>query len=152
MRVCEIASAEEQIELWKLVTNSVWQALARQQRAEQQRRAQAAARKPVAAKKLPAPKVGVPKAPPRTAPSAAPKSAAKPPVLPATLQQQPLTSLNTQQQPAPSQSIPPYSVKNARKVGKQATPNSPEDTGDRHSKNTFFEGSLSPACRRKRHQ
>ena len=44
MRLLEIASAEEQIELWKLVSNSVWQALQlqKQQQAQQQRQAQAA--------------------------------------------------------------------------------------------------------------
>ncbi len=40
MRINEITSAEEQIELWKLVSNSVWQSLQQQQ--EQQRRAQVA--------------------------------------------------------------------------------------------------------------
>jgi len=38
VRINEITSAEEQIELWKLVSNSVWQSLQQQQ--EQQRRAQ----------------------------------------------------------------------------------------------------------------
>ena len=44
MRLLEIASAEEQIELWKLVSNSVWQALQvqKQQQVQQQRQAQAA--------------------------------------------------------------------------------------------------------------
>ena len=39
MRINEIASAEEQIELWKLISNSVWQSLQQQQRVEQQRKA-----------------------------------------------------------------------------------------------------------------
>jgi hypothetical protein len=38
VRINEITSAEEQIELWKLVSNSVWQSLQQQQ--EQQRHAQ----------------------------------------------------------------------------------------------------------------
>lgn len=46
MRIFEIASAQEQIELWKLVSNSVWQSLEQQERDEQQRAAaEAAARK-----------------------------------------------------------------------------------------------------------
>ena len=43
MRINEIASAEEQIELWKLVSNSVWQSLQQQERDEQQRKTAAAA-------------------------------------------------------------------------------------------------------------
>ena len=43
MRINEIASAEEQIELWKLISNSVWQSLQQQEREEQQRKAAAAA-------------------------------------------------------------------------------------------------------------
>lgn len=46
MRIFEIASAEEQIELWKLISNSVWQSLQQQQRAEQQRKAADLKRKP----------------------------------------------------------------------------------------------------------
>jgi hypothetical protein len=44
MRLLEIANAEEQIELWKLVSNSVWQALQlqKQQQVQQQRQAQTA--------------------------------------------------------------------------------------------------------------
>jgi hypothetical protein len=43
VRINEIASAEEQIELWKLVSNSVWQSLQQQQKLQQQRDAAAAA-------------------------------------------------------------------------------------------------------------
>lgn len=50
MRIFEIASAEEQIELWKLVSNSVWQSLDVLQRSEQQRKASEAAKAKAPAK------------------------------------------------------------------------------------------------------
>jgi hypothetical protein len=60
VRINEITSAEEQIELWKLVSNSVWQSLQQQQ--EQQRRAQVAStsrakRKPKTTVGMPIPKL-----------------------------------------------------------------------------------------------
>jgi hypothetical protein len=45
VRINEIASAEEQIELWKLVSNSVWQSLQQQQQQEKNQKAQAEAKK-----------------------------------------------------------------------------------------------------------
>ena len=66
MRLFEIASAEEQIELWKLVSTSVWQSLQVLQKQQQEAAAQAAARaksapaKRGAAKKLKLPAVPVP--------------------------------------------------------------------------------------------
>ena len=65
MRLFEIASAEEQIELWKLVSTSVWQSLQVLQKQQQEAAAQAAARaksapaKRGAAKKLKLPAVPV---------------------------------------------------------------------------------------------
>lgn len=56
MRINEITSAEEQIELWKLVSNSVWQSLQQQQ--EQQRRAQVASGP--RAERMPKTTVGMP--------------------------------------------------------------------------------------------
>jgi hypothetical protein len=50
VRINEIASAEEQIELWKLVSNSVWQSLQQQERAEQQRKAVTKAKRKVVPK------------------------------------------------------------------------------------------------------
>jgi hypothetical protein len=66
VRLFEIASAEEQIELWKLVSASVWQSLQVLQKQQQEAAAQAAARaksapaKRGAAKKLKLPAVPVP--------------------------------------------------------------------------------------------
>ena len=45
MRLNEIASAEEQLELWKLISSSVWQSLQQQQSDEQKRRTAAALKK-----------------------------------------------------------------------------------------------------------
>ena len=77
MRIDEIASAEDQIALFKLITDKVWQALGDQQRAE----AEARAAQPLKAKlKLNSPKKPkppaarpVPKQTIKTAPSAKPK-------------------------------------------------------------------------------
>lgn len=66
MRLFEIASAEEQIELWKLISTSVWQSLQVLEKQQQEAAAQAAARaksapaKRGAAKKLKLPAVPVP--------------------------------------------------------------------------------------------
>ena len=64
MRIDEFASAEEQLALWKLVSDNVWAAIAMQ--AEQERRAKAekAARsKPKRGKRKSAPRAGKPAAP-----------------------------------------------------------------------------------------
>jgi len=45
VRISEIASAEEQIELWKLISTSVWQSLQKQQQAELTRKSQAQVKK-----------------------------------------------------------------------------------------------------------
>jgi len=66
VRLFEIASAEEQIELWKLISTSVWQSLQVLEKQQQEAAAQAAARaksapaKRGAAKKLKLPAVPVP--------------------------------------------------------------------------------------------
>jgi len=66
VRLFEIASAEEQIELWKLISTSVWQSLQVLEKQQQEAAAQAAARakstpaKHGAAKKLKLPAVPVP--------------------------------------------------------------------------------------------
>lgn len=64
MRIVEFASAEEQIALWKLISDSVWQALSAQQRQEAERKQAQKLRKPKAAgarkKALAMPPVPVP--------------------------------------------------------------------------------------------
>ena len=66
MRLFEIASAEEQIELWKLISTSVWQSLQVLEKQQREAAAQAAARaksapaKRGAAKKLKLPAVPIP--------------------------------------------------------------------------------------------
>lgn len=153
MRINEIASAEEQIELWKLVSNSVWQSLQQQEREEQQRKAAAAAARKNAPKgkrgrrsagsisllpKVPAPK---PPSPPQqptpnkmagTAPqpNAAHPTASKP-LAPASAQP------NAPQLPASLPANPLYSVKTAGFQPKYGQKKSDDETDDRHSKNTF---------------
>jgi hypothetical protein len=152
VRINEIASAEEQIELWKLVSNSVWQSLQQQEREEQQRKAAAAAARKNAPKgkrgrrsagsipslpKVPAPK---PPAPPQqpthnkmagTAPQAnALQPAASKPLTPASAQP------NAPQQPASLPTNPLNSVKTAGFQPKYGHKKSDDETDDRHSKNT----------------
>lgn len=77
MRICEIASAEDQIALFKLITDKVWQALGDQQRADAEaKEAQPlkAKLKPLTAKKLkPSVARTVPKPTIKAAPPAKPK-------------------------------------------------------------------------------
>ena len=55
MRLVEFASAEEQIALWKLISDSVWQSLSAQQRQEAEHKQAQKLRKPKsAARKKPA--------------------------------------------------------------------------------------------------
>jgi hypothetical protein len=74
VRLFEIASAEEQIELWKLISTSVWQSLQVLEKQQQEAAAQAAARaksapaKRGAAKKLKLPAVPVPNTQQKQAP------------------------------------------------------------------------------------
>jgi hypothetical protein len=58
MRIVEIASAEEQLALWKLISDNVWTTISQQARTEAQQKAAAAATsrlKPKKAKKLKTP-------------------------------------------------------------------------------------------------
>jgi len=58
MRIVEIASAEEQLALWKLISDNVWTTISQQARTEAQQKAAAAAKsrlKPKKAKKLKTP-------------------------------------------------------------------------------------------------
>ena len=155
MRLVEIASAEEQIELWKLVSNSVWQSLQQQQQEEQKRRAEAAA------KKRAIPKGGKASARVGKAPIA------MPPPMPISNQPPPAkqTGPQTTDRSTPQSSVNEplasgalstgYEQPNAKKLPASALPNplktvgntesqrlyvkkkSDEETDDRHSKNTL---------------
>lgn len=153
MRINEIASAEEQIELWKLISNSVWQSLQQQEREEQQRNAAAAAARKNAPKgkrgrrsvgsipslpKVPAPKPPTPPQQPTpnkmagTAPQPnAPQPAAPKPLTPAS------ALPNAQRLPASLPANTQKSVKTAGFQPKYGQKKSDDDTDDRHSKNTF---------------
>ena len=107
MRLMEIASAEEQMALWKLVNDNVWAAIKQQARDEAERKAAAQRNaklkggKPKA--KGAAPSLRIPPTPP-------PKKAAPPPTLQQKTavgaQQQPTRSANPQQHaPQPIQPI-----------------------------------------------
>ena len=149
MRIFEIAGAKEQIELWKLVSNSVWQSLEVQQRSEQQRKAAEAAKaKPKASAKgkriraaLPAPKPPAPVLPttPQQLPAIGTASKAPPTTVSTKGGTQAAASAqpNTQQQQVGALSNP---LKRATTAGNR--PNlsgekSDEKTDDRHSANAF---------------
>ena len=149
MRIFEIASAEEQIELWKLVSNSMWQAMEQQRREEQQRKAAAAAKKRTAPKggkrggSVPA--IPSPILPP--APNKPPTKQAHPnakQTLPQPVKPVPFTTLpaasalpNALQQPASVQSKPLNSVAITDKPLANGDKKSAAETHDWHSKNTF---------------
>ena len=70
MRINEITSAEDQLELWKLISNSVWQTIQQQQQEEQKRKAQAQAqlkRKPLPKAKRTTQKIQLPPLPAKSA-------------------------------------------------------------------------------------
>jgi hypothetical protein len=77
MRICEIASAEDQIALFKLITDKVWQALGDQQRADAEAKVtpplKAKLKTPTAKKLKPSAARPVPKSTVKAAPSAKPK-------------------------------------------------------------------------------
>jgi hypothetical protein len=146
VHINEIASAEEQVELWKLVSSSVWQSLQQQQREEQRLKAEAAAKKGAAPKG----RKGVRSAPriPNPTPNKPPTKTAHPnakqtlppaikPVPSATLPTAPAQP-NALQQSASALPKPPYSVKSAGKWDKYALQKTDDETDDRHSKNTFL--------------
>ena len=56
MRIFEIASAEEQLALWKLISDNVWSTISHQARTEAQQRAAAAAKSRLKPKKAKKPK------------------------------------------------------------------------------------------------
>ncbi len=51
MRIFEIASAEDQLALWKLISDNVWTTISQQARTEAQQKAAAAARSRIKPKK-----------------------------------------------------------------------------------------------------
>ncbi len=66
MRINEITSAEDQLELWRLISNTVWQSIQQQQQEEQTRKAQAQAqakRKPPSKAKRTTQKIQLPPQP-----------------------------------------------------------------------------------------
>ncbi len=151
MRINEIASAEEQIELWRLVSNSVWQSLQQQEREEQQRKAAATAARKNAPKgkrgrrsaipsqpKVPAPKPPTPpKQPTRNKMAVTARqpnavlSAVPKPFVAASAQS------NAQQLPPslPADSL--YNTDTAVFQPNYIQKKSDGDTDDRHNKNTF---------------
>ena len=149
MRIFEIASAEEQIELWKLVSNSMWQAMEQQRREEQQRKATAAAKKRVAPKG--GKRVGsapvIPNPIPMPTLSKPPTKQAHPnakQTLPPAITPVPSTTLpaasalpNALQQPASVQSKPLKSAASKDKLPVNVPSKSDEEMDDWHSKNTL---------------
>ena len=139
MRINEIASAEEQIELWKLVSNSVWQSLQQQEREEQQRAAaEAAARKrqPKAkGRARSAAPAYTPPPPPPNKPTEQPASAEQPSA--SNTQSAARALSNAEQQTAGWQSDTQKNIKNAGSQPMYAQQKSDDETDDRHSKNTF---------------
>jgi hypothetical protein len=101
VRIYEIASAEEQIELWKLISSSVWASLQQQEREEKQQRAVVAAQPKVKPKKRAGRRAGsmpsIPKVP-------TPKPLPKP--------QQPTPNKVAGRSPQPNaqQSVPPSTL------------------------------------------
>ncbi len=149
MRIFEIASAEEQIELWKLVSNSMWQAMEQQRREEQQRKAAAAAKKRLAPKggKRVGSTPSIPNPIPMPTPSKPQSKQAHPnakqtlpqPVKPVPSATLPAASAlpNALQQPASLQSKPLNSVAITDKSPANVPSKSDEEMDDWHSKNTF---------------
>lgn len=139
MRIFEIASAEEQIELWKLVSNSVWQSLQQQEREEQKRRAAAEA---AARKKQPKGKGRVKSVAPAYSPP--PPLPNKPAQQPASVKE-PLASntqtaarplSNAEQQSAGLSANTQNGVKNSVSKPAYALKKNDADTDERYSKNT----------------
>ena len=123
MRFNEIASAEEQVELWKLISTSVWQSLQQQQRDEQKRRTAAAL------KKKPTPK---PKRKGRARPSAPPLGKPLTPKPPPQFQRPPPAALANANSQAP-RGLPTAA---ASPTQAPAQPTSPQLTNQQQPKPT----------------
>lgn len=149
MRIFEIASAQEQIELWKLVSNSMWQAMEQQRREEQQRTAAAAAKKRAAPKggkrvgsasAIPSPIL--PPAPNKPSTKQARPNAKQ--TLPPAIKPVPSATLpaasalpNALQQSTSAQSKPLKSAASKDKLPANVQSKSDEEMDDWHSKNTL---------------
>jgi hypothetical protein len=144
VRLLEIASAEEQIELWKLVSNSVWQSLQLQQQTQQKRDAAATAARKSAPKAkrrvrganpMPSlPKVPTPK--PATPP---PRIKATPMAYPNAKTEVPPTNISAPSTVPTSSTGMPDLQKSAKTGGlsrNMQRNKSLNRTDDRHSKNT----------------
>lgn len=99
MRLNEFATAEQQLELWRLITQSVWSVLNQKQQNAAQKKQQRTS-KPVSrtygtVKKVPAVKV---------------KPASKPPQNPAQIKTQTTAKLSSLKRPKPIKPIKPYST------------------------------------------
>lgn len=138
MRIFEIASAEEQIELWKLVSNSVWQSLQQQEREEQQRAAaETAARKNQRKGKGRAKSVIPAYTPPPPSPNKpAQQSANVEEPLASNTQTAARALSNTERQAAGLSANTLNSVENAISKPAYGLKKSDDETDDRYSKNT----------------
>lgn len=108
MRIDEFASAEEQLALWKLVSDNVWAAIATQAEQERRVRAEKAARsKPKRGKRKSVPRAGKPPAPTTPAP-------AKPAAGTDSKAQQKTGAVQQPVSPAPAQPSGPYGATGAQ--------------------------------------
>ena len=125
MRIFEIASAEDQIALWQLVSTSVWQSL-EQQLESDKKKAQADAKKQTASKRLGS-SAKVPQQPRFT-----------PVPVPTTAQQKPAVTPTHSafQMAAPDASDPTNQAEIKQSEPVNAKKKSDDDLDDRHSKNT----------------
>jgi hypothetical protein len=150
MRLDEFANAEDQMALWKLINDNVWQAI-ETQRQQQAREAQAKAAKaklkPRKGRKGAAPKISIPKVGPKPPPPKKPEASANP----QQAKTQPLQRVTQAQQLAMRQqgalpqarqvTQPPVNASLAPKDGvfapDIAQKNSELRGDDRHSKNGY---------------
>jgi len=151
MRLDEFANAEDQMALWKLINDNVWQAI-ETQRQQQAREAQAKAAKaklkPRKGRKGGAPKISIPKVGPKPPPPKKPEA----PANPQQAKTQPPQRVTQAQQLAMRQqgalpqvrqvSQPPVNASLAPKDGVFASDiaqkNSEVHGDDRHSKNGYL--------------
>ena len=144
MRLLEIASAEEQIELWKLVSNSVWQSLQLQQQTQHKRDAAAtAARKsaPKAKRRIRGanPMPSLPKVPTPKPATPPPRIRATPMAYPNAKTEVPPTNISAPSTVPISSTGLPDLQKSAKTGGlsrNMQRNKSLNRTDDRHSKNT----------------
>ena len=109
MRIFEIASAEDQLALWKLISDNVWTTISQQARTEAQQKAAAAAKSRIKPKKAKKPKkpVRVP-VPPKPKPPNKSAVPTKPQAANQAARAQPRSSaLPTRQPPLSSQPVLP---------------------------------------------